>query len=204
MTEFAGRVAQFQPSTQESGYGEGKGTLQVWDFEVQHLNDAGDVDSTVSVHMVAQSFDGRIHNDEDVKIELPKDWNAGSTAQVDRIWSQSRKVWVKAASDKPSGLCGIVAIGIVLAIAIAVVVGFVFVGSQILSHIPVGSATVPNVAGFNNVHAAQVLDDAGFQNTDEFEHSQTVPFGQVIRTDPAAGTKAPRGSLVVVYISDGP
>jgi hypothetical protein len=91
---FAGRVANFQTSTEEAVSGNMKATEQVWDFEVQHRNEAGDVDRSMSVQMVGRSFDGRIRNDEDVAIQIPRGWRAGTTAHVDSVWSESRQVWV--------------------------------------------------------------------------------------------------------------
>jgi hypothetical protein len=198
MPDFTGRVAQFQASTQESGYGEGKQTLQVWDFEVQHLNDAGDIQEVVSVQMVARAFSGRIRNDEDVTVTVPADDLKRGTVQVDRIYSNTRRLWITAAKPGPMSrvLGGIV---------VVFILGFIVViFAIIIPHLPIGDATVPNVAGFSSVHAAQVLGDAGFSTTAEDEHHPNVKFGSVIRTDPPAGTKAAKGSRVTMVISDGP
>ncbi len=63
--------------------------------------------------------------------------------------------------------------------------------------------TVPNVAGKTYDDAAAVLQAGKLvpQRTDAY--SDTVPAGKVIRTDPAAGTKAPRDSGVAVVVSKG-
>lgn len=200
MPDFSGRVAQFQPSTQDSGYGEAKATLQVWDFEVQHLNDAGDVDRAVPVHMVGQAFDGRIRNDEQVRIDLPGSWHEGTTVEVDRIFSETRNVWVAASRPRSAG--GICLIPFVI-IFLLVAAGFVYVGFQVVPHLPIGNATVPNVVGESSSQALTEVSNAGFQWSTDNESSSSVPFGHVIRTNPPAGATASRGSNVTVVISIG-
>jgi hypothetical protein len=200
VSEFAGRVAHFQQSTRDTGYGQAKTTLQVWDFDIEHVDDSGNVDRAVSVQMAERSFDGRLRNDEDVRIELPRGWREGTTAQVRRIWSVNRKVWIKGSSDGiPLIQKVLIAIGFVLILAF-----MAFGASQLIALLPIGTATVPNVVGFSNVHAGQVLGNAGFESTVETEHSSKVPFGQVIRTDPAAGAIVSKGTIVVTVISSGP
>jgi len=64
--------------------------------------------------------------------------------------------------------------------------------------------TVPDVTGKSFAEAAQALQDArlGAQQVDEFH--DTVPVGQVVRTDPPAGQQAARDSVVAVVVSKGP
>jgi serine/threonine-protein kinase len=64
---------------------------------------------------------------------------------------------------------------------------------------------VPDVANGTYDAAAATLTQSRFTPTrapDEF--STTVETGKVIRTDPVAGTLAPRGSSVAVVVSKGP
>lgn len=63
---------------------------------------------------------------------------------------------------------------------------------------------VPDVRGRNLAEARSTLADAGFQITDEEEHSTTVPEGQVTRTEPVIGTPLPKGARVVIFVSAGP
>jgi serine/threonine-protein kinase len=63
---------------------------------------------------------------------------------------------------------------------------------------------VPNVAGKDQVEAAQILTDAGLKFQKTNMASSTVPAGSVISTSPAAGTQAPRGSTVNMNVSTGP
>jgi serine/threonine-protein kinase len=62
---------------------------------------------------------------------------------------------------------------------------------------------VPDVTGKALADATFALGQAGFKYTTHHENSTTVPSGDVTRTDPPAGTQAPKGSVVTVYISDG-
>jgi serine/threonine-protein kinase len=63
--------------------------------------------------------------------------------------------------------------------------------------------TVPDVTGKSYAAAAAAIQGARLvpQRTDAF--NDTVPAGQVIRTDPGGGAKAPRDSNVSVVVSKG-
>ena len=63
---------------------------------------------------------------------------------------------------------------------------------------------VPNVDGMDQVAAAQTLNAAGFKFQKASQPSSTVDAGKVISTSPAAGTQAPRGTVVTLNVSTGP
>ncbi len=63
---------------------------------------------------------------------------------------------------------------------------------------------VPQVAGQTASDAANTLGQAGFKTTTVNENSSSVPNGSVIRTNPAAGTNAAKGSTVTLMVSSGP
>ena len=75
-----------------------------------------------------------------------------------------------------------------------------------------GSVTVPNVAGMTVANAKATLLAAGYaavsepqpSQTQYFQKSATVPKGNVIGTDPAAGTAASVNSAILLIISTGP
>ncbi len=79
-------------------------------------------------------------------------------------------------------------------------------GSVIDVFVSAGPApvNVPNVAGQDQVDAAQLLTDAGFKFAKASQSSGSVPAGTVISTSPTAGTPAPRGSVVTMNVSTGP
>ncbi|HEY3942614.1 MAG TPA: PASTA domain-containing protein [Acidimicrobiales bacterium] len=80
-------------------------------------------------------------------------------------------------------------------------------GSTILVAVSKGPAPIPipgNLAGGTYAAAQSALGALGFTVTQAQESSTTVPSGQVTRTVPAAGTPAPVGSSVTVYVSNGP
>lgn len=52
--------------------------------------------------------------------------------------------------------------------------------------------------------AASEIENAGFKVQEVSESSSTVGAGLVIRTEPAYPEKAPKGSTIVLYISNGP
>ncbi len=65
-------------------------------------------------------------------------------------------------------------------------------------------AKVPDVVGMSEADAAKALEDAGFQPIPGSTFSDTVPVGQVVSQDPAAGTTAQRDSVVTFIVSQGP
>jgi eukaryotic-like serine/threonine-protein kinase len=64
---------------------------------------------------------------------------------------------------------------------------------------------IPDVSGDDPATATQTLNNAGFRvgRTDN-QASATVPAGQVIGTDPRAGTNAAQGTTVRLIVSTGP
>ena len=63
---------------------------------------------------------------------------------------------------------------------------------------------VPDVSGKSQVDATQVLANAGFRVAATTESSANVPAGNVIRTQPAAGSEAAKDSTITIVISSGP
>src|SRR5205085_7237489 len=62
---------------------------------------------------------------------------------------------------------------------------------------------IPAVAGQDADAAANALGQAGFKSARKDEASETVASGKVIRTEPAEGTEAPKGSTVTIVVSTG-
>jgi len=63
---------------------------------------------------------------------------------------------------------------------------------------------VPDVAGKSVADATAALQAAGFIVAQETPYDETIPAGQVIGTDPKAGTGTPRDSTVKLLVSNGP
>jgi serine/threonine-protein kinase len=90
---------------------------------------------------------------------------------------------------------------IVALIAILALAGGIFAFLYISGN---GSGTpVPQVANEKLRPALAALAAAGFTTTTVPQASDTVPKGRVIRTDPAGGNKAQKGSQVKVFVSKG-
>jgi beta-lactam-binding protein with PASTA domain len=64
--------------------------------------------------------------------------------------------------------------------------------------------TVPSVARLSYAAAAAKVQAAKLAPRRVDAFSDTVPKDQVIRTEPAAGTQAPRDSAVSIVVSKGP
>ena len=62
---------------------------------------------------------------------------------------------------------------------------------------------VPDVTGKSAVEATSELVSAGFKVTESNEFSSTVPQGQVIATDPVAGTLLDKDAVVTIRVSQG-
>ena len=67
-----------------------------------------------------------------------------------------------------------------------------------------GEVSIPNVVGLNAASASNQLGQAGFTVTTKSQANATVPAGNVISTNPPAGTKAAKGSSVEILVSTGP
>jgi eukaryotic-like serine/threonine-protein kinase len=67
-----------------------------------------------------------------------------------------------------------------------------------------GSAFIPDVKGTTKADAEQQLKKAGFQTAIQNQHSNNVKKGDVIGTDPPAGTKLERQKTVTILVSNGP
>jgi serine/threonine-protein kinase len=78
--------------------------------------------------------------------------------------------------------------------------------SVVLVVISAGPApiAVPDVSGKSQADATTTLSTVGFRVSLTSDSSSSVPVGFVIRTQPAAGTQAPRDSTVTLVISTGP
>jgi serine/threonine-protein kinase len=63
---------------------------------------------------------------------------------------------------------------------------------------------IPDVRGKSEEDALNTLRYVGLQPTSTPQPNDTVPKDQAIGTDPATGTRVPRGSTVRVFISSGP
>ncbi|WP_067699356.1 Stk1 family PASTA domain-containing Ser/Thr kinase [Nocardia jejuensis] len=87
-------------------------------------------------------------------------------------------------------------LGIVVTLAILLGVGGWWVG--------VGRyEAVPSIAGLTSEKAITALQDAGFETETRNKASDIIPVGNVVGTDPVAGTKVTKGSTVAVLVSSG-
>jgi len=64
--------------------------------------------------------------------------------------------------------------------------------------------TVPDVVAMTEEEAKNAITDAGLNSTVEREYHDTVPQGNVIRQNPAAGTRLAVGADVHLWVSKGP
>jgi eukaryotic-like serine/threonine-protein kinase len=67
-----------------------------------------------------------------------------------------------------------------------------------------GEGVVPGVAGLSREAATEKLEAAEFEVATENEHSGSVEAGDVVHSEPSAGTSATHGSTVTIFVSSGP
>ncbi len=67
-----------------------------------------------------------------------------------------------------------------------------------------GPIVVPNLRGSTPEDAVNALIDLGLEPGEQRDRfNENVPAGQVIRTDPAAGTEVDPGTIVTIFVSQG-
>ncbi|MFE3260755.1 PASTA domain-containing protein [Nocardia sp. NPDC059091] len=64
-------------------------------------------------------------------------------------------------------------------------------------------SAVPSIAGMDTQKAVSTLQGAGFKTETRQKASDMIPVGNVVGTDPPAGTRVTNGSLVAVLVSSG-
>ncbi|MFJ9366334.1 PASTA domain-containing protein [Nocardia sp. NPDC101769] len=64
-------------------------------------------------------------------------------------------------------------------------------------------SAVPSIAGMDTQKAVTTLQDAGFKTETRQKASDMIPVGNVVGTDPPAGTRVTKGSSVAVLVSSG-
>jgi serine/threonine-protein kinase len=94
---------------------------------------------------------------------------------------------------------------IVVALLVALAVG-VFLITRILggSTESAATVTVPQLEGMPFNEAIQALQELDLKVRQREQSSDTVPEGQIIATDPAAGAEREAGSFVTLILSTGP
>jgi serine/threonine-protein kinase len=88
----------------------------------------------------------------------------------------------------------LIAGGIALAILLAALAYFFFIGNK---------DTVPNVVGRAAGDAQSRIAEAGFKSQ-VFSQTNKAPVGEVISQSPAGGKKAKKGSTIILNVSSGP
>jgi eukaryotic-like serine/threonine-protein kinase len=67
----------------------------------------------------------------------------------------------------------------------------------------VATVAVPNVVGQSANAATSTLQAKGFQVSQKSAPNSTAPANQVVRQDPAAGSKAAKNSVITIFVSGG-
>ncbi len=113
--------------------------------------------------------------------------------------------------DMDEGMSMIMRI-IALVIGVIILILIIFIARKVLqvksdtvseNTIVSQNSTLPDVAGKTFDEAKKELEKAGFVVQSRQEGSDSVPKGQIIGTDPAAGSQLPEGYTVTLVISSG-
>ncbi len=105
---------------------------------------------------------------------------------VDEVQTDAEPPGTVLSQDPPTGLV-LFGTGIRLQVSIAVVM-----------------VSVPNVVGNLESQAIAAIRALNLEATTTHQNSATVPAGHAISTSPAVGTSVAEGTVITVYISDGP
>lgn len=97
----------------------------------------------------------------------------------------------------------LLALGAVFTGIVVLVTAICVVLPQVTS---VGNVKVPDVSEMDEVKAEEILIEEGLRINQEIKEtpSDTIPVGQVVKTDPAAGRTVKEGTEVTIYVSSGP
>lgn len=76
-------------------------------------------------------------------------------------------------------------------------------GGTVVLVIATGQVEVPNAVGHTEQEAMRILAASGFHTTTTRRHSQTVPLGLTIGTNPDPGAVRPAGATVTILLSAG-
>ncbi|MFF2557253.1 Stk1 family PASTA domain-containing Ser/Thr kinase [Nocardia sp. NPDC058058] len=127
--------------------------------------------------------------------EIPPDY-APSTSQYDMREPERGRRSDLIENRGKSRRTVIIWLSIVVALALLLGIGGWWVGVGRYS-------AVPSIAGLDTQRAITTLTDAGFKTETRQKASDIIPTGNVVGTDPAAGTKVTKGSTVAVLVSSG-
>ena len=166
-------------------------------FRLDSYDESGNRLPPVPVELRGMRLRGQITEGEEV--EAVGEWRGG-TIVADRVtnlttsadvsvWSMRVPAWVKIAL-------------VVVPLAIAAVIGVLVL--QSINRNADRAAQLPDVVGRPEFFAEKEVEGKGFVPQMRHEASPSMPEGRVTRTDPPAGAKPPKGSLVAVYVSVGP
>lgn len=120
-----GQVSGFQQRFEPTG----RGTLSVWDFRLERVDDAGNPLPRIPVQMKGTSFDGAINNGD--WIEVTGSWREGKTLPVRQLKNLDTGAVVRAKSRSTAAkIFGVVLALLVLAAFAAVVLFILSVASR--------------------------------------------------------------------------
>lgn len=140
------------------------------------LNNSSDRGSGVVPNVVGQSFDSAKTNIEKAGFKVTRDDVSSDTLPLGQVVAQ-----------KPDAGTTIKKGG---SVTLSVSIG-------------PGDTAVPNVVGQSFDNANTLLTTAGFKVAKLEQPSDQVPTGIIVSSNPAAGTKAAKGSTVTVTVSTG-
>lgn len=166
--------------------------------ESDEQNDAADPDITIALHDLSgyDEFDETIVDADYRKPE--NNWRDGHTMRMDPVGDEeapkSKDFLASSTAGRRRSPKKIVII-IVVIIVIAALVAAITYGLQIW-----GGKAVPDVGGLTEAEATAMLEDEGF-TVRSLEVKSDGTEGLVLVMDPTAGSRAEKGSEIVIHIS---
>jgi hypothetical protein len=174
-------------------------------FRVEQYDRAGNRLRPIAVELKGAGLSGQLGDGEEV--EVTGKWRHG-TIRARTVVNITTGAHVRVRGAKFGWLGLLVFVGLVIAGVLLFVNGVIGGGSGgPPGESPGGSGStirVPDLSGMSDTSAIRALNEAGLHWSGDFEDSNKVPRGKVIRTDPPAGTEVEQGKTVIFVVSTGP
>jgi hypothetical protein len=177
----------------------------VLSFRIEEYDRAGNRLRPVAVELKGTGLSGQLGDGEEVAVTGK--WRHG-TIRARTVVNITTGAHVRVTGAKSGWLGLLVFLGLVIAVVLLFVNGVIGGGTGgPPGESPGGSSStvsVPDLSGMSDASAIRALNEAGLHWSGDFEDSNNVPRGKVIRTDPPAGTEVERGKTVIFIVSTGP
>jgi hypothetical protein len=190
----------------------GETTLTVVSFRVDQFDKAGNRTSSIPVEMRGFAFTGHLADGDTVEIHGRA---VNGVVYTESVQNRTTGSIFSVAPQRgvprhPKTRGALKAFGCLLT-TVLILIGLLFVATtsgwlRDPSQETPATVTIPNITGENIVNGHKLLERAGVPFNDIYtsdKPSSFANFGNVLGTDPPAGSKVKVGTVVRMYVGDG-